>query len=411
MIVTFEQARQLVEEHARQLRAREAEHVDLVAASGRVLAQEIVADRDLPPFARATRDGFAVRSAEVANPPARLRVAGEIRAGAEVEASNRALQPGEGVAIMTGAPLPPNADAVVMVEHTAAMDEQVEVRRRVAAGENVVARGAEARVGQTVLSRGTRVGAAQVALAASCGYSKLLVSRRPRVAILSTGDEVVEIAVTPGPNQIRNSNSYALAAQVARAGGEPVQLPIAPDRSDELRHLLQHGLALDLLLISGGVSMGRHDLVEPVLKELDAEFFFTGAEIQPGRPIVFGRAPGGGHSQGEPTYFFGLPGNPISTLVCFELFARAMVEALCGGAPEPLRFVTAELAGDVRVKPGLTRFLPAFINGSAAHLRVATVPWQGSGDLAALARANCLLVAVPDRESMAAGEMVSALIF
>ena len=339
----------------------------------------------------------------------RLRVAGEIRAGADPTESGRALQPGEAVAIMTGAPLPPGADAVVMVEYTATQGGEVEIQRSASAGENVVQRGAEGRAGDVVLRPGTRMGAAQIALAAACGNSQVAVYRKPRVAIVSTGDEVVEIAVQPGPNQIRNSNSYALAAQVARAGGEAVQLPIAPDRPRELRHLLEQGLALDLLLISGGVSMGRHDLVEPALTELGAEFFFTGAEIQPGRPIVFGRAPRPG-APGEHTFFFGLPGNPISTLVCFELFARALVQALAGAHPEPLRYVSAQLAREVRVKSGLTRFLPASLSGSGSDLTVAPVPWQGSGDLAALARADCLLVVPPDRERLEGGERVSALI-
>jgi molybdopterin molybdotransferase len=270
MILSFEQARQTVEEHARTLSARETEPAPLLAAAGRVLAQEIVADRDLPAFARATRDGFAVRSVEVAKPPVRLRVAAEIRAGADPEVSNRPLQAGEAAPVMTGAPLPPGADAIVMVEYTAAHGESVEIQRCVAAGENVVARGAEAHQGDVLLQRGVRLGPVQIALAAACGAAEVMVYRKPRVAILSTGDEVVEIAVQPGPNQIRNSNSYALAAQVARAGGEPVQLPIAPDNAEQLRHLLEQGLGLDLLLISGGVSMGRLDLVEPVLTELGA---------------------------------------------------------------------------------------------------------------------------------------------
>src|SRR5205085_11023608 len=291
MVLSFQQARAVVGEHANTLRAAATERVALLAAAGRVLAQPITADRDLPPFARATRDGYAVRAGETVKLPARLRVAGEIRAGAEPELTSVALRPGEAIAIMTGAPLPPGADAVVMVEHTTAEQQIVEIRRSVAAGENVVPRGAEARAGENLLSCGARMGPTQIALVAACGQAEVMVYRRPRVAIVSTGDEVVGIAAQPGPNQIRNSNSYALAAQVIREGGEPVQLPIAPDNSDQLRHLLQQGLALDLLVITGGVSMGRHDLVEPVLADLGAEFFFTGAEIQPGRPVVFGRAP------------------------------------------------------------------------------------------------------------------------
>jgi molybdopterin molybdotransferase len=225
------------------------------------------------------------------------------------------------------------------------------------------------------------------------------------VAILSTGDELVDVAVEPAANQIRNSNSYALAAQVNAAGGVPVVLPIAPDEARQLRRRVQEGLASDLLLLSGGVSMGKYDLVEQVLHELGAEFFFTGAHIQPGRPVVFGRAPAG--SGAQPTYFFGLPGNPVSTMVCFELFARTLVEALAGAKPGKMMFTQTRLKSEVKVTTGLTRFLPAILSGEYARTEVELVKWQGSGDMAASARANCYLVVPPDREKLAAGEMVS----
>ena len=227
------------------------------------------------------------------------------------------------------------------------------------------------------------------------------------MAILSTGDELVDIAAVPAANQIRNSNSYSLAAQVNAAGGVPVVLPIAPDEVRQLRRLVQEGLASELLLMSGGVSMGKYDLVEQVLHELGAEFFFTGAQIQPGRPVVFGRAPA--RSGAQPTYFFGLPGNPVSTMVCFELFARAMVEALGGAKARKMMFTQVRLQSDVNVKTGLTRFLPAILSGEYERTEVELVKWQGSGDMAATARANCYLVVPPDREKLAAGEMVSIL--
>jgi molybdopterin molybdotransferase len=227
------------------------------------------------------------------------------------------------------------------------------------------------------------------------------------VAILSTGDELVDVAAEPGPNQIRNSNSYSLAAQVQQAGGDPVVLPVAPDEPRQLRKLMQEGLATDLLLLSGGVSMGKYDLVEPVLAEMGAEFFFTGAAIQRATPTAVGappppRAP-------PPTYFFGLPGNPVSTMVCFELFACTMLEALAGVAARKLVFVQARLTRDVKAKTGLTRFLPAIFGGGHERVEVELVTWQGSGDMAATARANCYLVVPPDRDLLRAGEMVSVL--
>ncbi len=231
---------------------------------------------------------------------------------------------------------------------------------------------------------------------------------RPRVAILATGDELVEVAGEPGPTQIRNSNSYSLAAQVIAADAIPVVLPVAPDEPAQLRNLVREGLAADLLLLSGGVSAGKYDLVEQVLDELGAEFLFTGALIQPGRPVVFGRAPA--RSGALPTYFFGLPGNPVSTLVTFELFAHALVEALSGTAPRPLVFPKATLKKEIRVKPGLTRFLPGLLSGEFADAQVELVRWQGSGDVVATARANCFVVVPPDREGIAAGELVSVLV-
>jgi molybdopterin molybdotransferase len=198
-------------------------------------------------------------------------------------------------------------------------------------------------------------------------------------------------------------------AQVEAAGGDPVRLPIAPDDSVVLKHLVEEGLDLDLLLLTGGVSMGKYDLVEQVLAELGAEFFFTGAQIQPGRPVVFGRArpeP----TAGNATYFFGLPGNPVSTMVTFQIFVQPLLDALCGAPPRPLRFLQAHLKSDIKTKNGLTRFLPAMLSGGLDHTEVELVRWQGSGDIAAMARADCYIVVPPDRERIPAGEMVSVLV-
>jgi molybdopterin molybdotransferase len=405
LILSFEDARRRVEQAAAQVRPPEVELCQLLLCGGRVLADTVVADRDFPPFPRATRDGYALRAADLAQVPARLKLVGEIRAGGPPQSLE--IRPGEAVEIMTGAPVPASADAVVMVEYTSHTGDTIEVQRSVAAGENIVPAGAEARRGEVLLGPGARLTPAAVAVAGSCGRHQLRIYKRPQVAILSTGDELVDVAAEPAANQIRNSNSYSLAAQVYRAGGIPAVLPIAPDEPVQLRRLIQQGLATDLLLLSGGVSMGKYDLVEQVLHQLGAEFFFTGAQIQPGRPIVFGRAPA--RPGALPTYFFGLPGNPVSTMVCFELFARAMVEALGGAKPRPMQFTQARLKSDVKVKTGLTRFLPATLSGEYNRSEVELVKWQGSGDMAATARANCYLVVPPDREKLATGEVVSVL--
>jgi molybdopterin molybdotransferase len=221
---------------------------------------------------------------------------------------------------------------------------------------------------------------------------------RPRVAIVATGDELVEVDQQPLKHQIRNSNSYSLATQVLAAGAEPVRLPIARDEQEHLEDILRTALESDLVLLSGGVSMGKYDLVEEALLSLGAEFFFTGAMIQPGKPIVFGRL-------GE-VYLFGLPGNPVSTMVTFSLFVEPLLGALCGDPRRGPRFAQARLASEVRVKTGLTRFLPA----SLADLTVQPVTWQGSGDLASTSRANCFLVVPADKPLLAAGETVEILL-
>ncbi len=397
-VLSFADARHAVEAHARSIQPPDIEALPLVNAAGRVLAEAITADRDLPPFPRATRDGFAVRSQDVAKAPVRLEVVAEIKAGASAD---RAIGSGECAEIMTGAPAPPGADAVVMVEYTARAGDMVEIRRSPEPGQNIVPVGSEAKAGAEVVTAGTRIRYPQVAVAAAVGKSWVHVYKRPRVAVLSTGDEIVAIGRAPGPTQIRNSNSYSLSAQVEEAGGLPERLPIAPDVAARLRELIAEGLRTDLLLLTGGVSMGKYDLVEQVLGEFGAEFIFTGAQIQPGRPVVFGRA--------GKTYFFGLPGNPISTMVTFDLFVRPLLDALSGSPPAPLLFLQARLKSEVKTKTGLTRFLPALLTGEFERAEVEIVRWQGSADIAANAGANCYLVVPPDRERIPAGELVSIL--
>jgi molybdopterin molybdotransferase len=399
-VLSFEAARSIVEQHAASVHPSAAETIALDASSSRILAEPIAADRDVPPFPRAMRDGYAIRASDLTNLPARLKILGEIKAGGNPSVFR--VEPGQAVSIMTGAPAPIGADAVVMVEHTTSAGDVVDVAKGVAKGDNIVPTGAEARRGDSLLARGTRIDEAVIAVAASVGTARIQVYARPKVAILSTGDELVGINETPGPSQIRNSNSHSLAAQVRKTGGEPAILPIAPDEKTRLRSLIEEGLRSDLLLLSGGVSVGRYDFVEQVLEDLGAEFFFTGALIQPGRPVVFGRV--------DETYFFGLPGNPVSTMVTFELFARPILEALSGATPHPLRFLHAKLKTAIIRKPGLKRFLPATLSGEFENAEVELTPWQGSGDLGSTARANCYVVVAADREHFAAGEWVPVLL-
>ena len=394
-LLTYDDAAAIVRAEASALKPIGVEDIRLQQARGRVLAEPVIADRDQPPFPRATRDGFAARSGDWPGP---LRVEGLLRAG---ESWSGPLPERACLEIMTGAPVPPRLDTVAMVEHCTREGDWVSLGpdRRLEPGENIVARGAEALLGAALVPAGTRLTVHGLAVAAACGYPRLRVFAKPRVAILATGDELVEVAATPQSHQIRNSNTWTLAAQVEALGGEPEMLPPAPDDAHALRAALEKALAgAEMLLVSGGVSMGKFDLVEPVLADLGARFHFTGAKIQPGKPVVFGSV------AGKP--FFGLPGNPVSTMVCFALFAAPVLAALGGQPGYALPFAEARLRGPVRNKPGLTRFLPAL----HTHPLVEPVVWQGSGDLAATARANCFLVVPPEAGDLQAGASVTVLL-
>lgn len=396
MTYSFDQARECVLREVAALGA--AEPTGLGECDARVLAEDIRADRDYPPFARSARDGFAVRAGDL---PGDLRVIGEVRAGEILETAVGAR---EAVEIMTGAPMPEGADAVVMVEHTRREGEFVRIDRTLKPGENFNARGAEARAGEIVLHAGARLGFAEIAALAMVGRTCVSVYARPRVRILATGDEIVEAGEQPREFQIRNSNAWSLAAQVRRAGGAPEILPVARDNYESARDLIEGGLQSDLLLISGGVSAGKYDIVERVLADLGAEFFFDRVLIQPGQPLVFGRT----FINQAGKFFFGLPGNPASAMVTFELFARAAIEKMSGIAQPALPLLRAKLACEFRHKTGLTRFLPAKLSADGAT--IAPESWQGSGDVAALARANAFLVVDADRESWKAGDDIRVLV-
>lgn len=404
IVLSYEHAASVVRRQAERVRAdgapaRGVERVSLTESAGRVLAESVVADRDQPPFARATRDGFACRVADLG--AGGLRVVGQLRAGEAWTLG--AIRPGEAVEIMTGAAVPPGADCVVMVEHVAAAEGWVSLSapRELAPGENIVPAGAEAQAGDVVVPAGQRLGVAEIAAAAACGAAKLPVFARPRVAILATGDELVDVTEKPQAHQIRNSNSYSLAQQARAAGAEPEVFPVVRDDEAATERAIREASSRDLVVLTGGVSMGKFDFVEQALLALGAEFFFTGARIQPGKPVVFGRL--------TDTYFFGLPGNPISTMVTFALFAAPLLRAMGGETDARPHFGMATVEEEVRVKAGLTRFLPASIHTDVRGARVRHIAWQGSGDLAAAAKANGFLVVPETSERVAAGEIVTVL--
>jgi molybdopterin molybdotransferase len=392
--ISFTEAREIVlREVLAGMATPAVETIPLATCAARVLAEDIHADRDYPPFNRSMRDGFAVRAA---NTPGVLKLIGEVRAGQTFSAE---IKTGETVEIMTGAPVPAGADAVVMVEHRVTHpDGTISTERSAAAGDNISPRGCEAAAGSVVISRGARLDYSGLACLASVGRISAPVFVRPKVAIVSTGDEIVGVAETPADHQIRNSNAWSLAAQVERAGGVPIILPVARDTKQSTRNMIEQGVAADLLLLSGGVSAGKYDVVEPVLAELGAKFFFDRVLIQPGQPAVFGEVQG--------KFFFGLPGNPASTMVTFEIFARAAIGLLSGDADTSLPFALARLTQPFRHRTGMTRFLPAVLRDS----KLTPLAWKGSGDIPSLCRANAYLVADSEKPEYAAGELISILI-
>jgi len=319
--------------------------------------------------------------------------------------------------IMTGAPVPDGADAVAMLEHVEISGDEIRLAnsRSLEAGENIVPRGAEAREGDEVIPPGTRLAAQQIAAAAACGYATVAVFARPRVAILATGDELVAVEATPGPAQIRNSNAPMLAALVTAAGGKPLILPKAADDADALDTAIERAASADLLIVSGGVSAGKFDLVEEALARAGATFHFTGARIQPGKPVVFGELrceDRGDQTAGGSQPFFGLPGNPISSAATFPLFVAPVLAALAGAAEFGPRFGMARLARDCKGKDDLTRFVPAHCTFGGApdeFPQVAPIATQGSGDLAAFSRSNCFLVVPEGVQVLRADEAVRIL--
>ena len=377
---------------------RGRETIEIEQAFGRILAEPIFADRDYPPFNRSTRDGFAVRADDASMPGARLECIGELRAGGVFEG---AVGSGQCVEIMTGASVPPGADAVAMIEHTQRDGRTITLDRAVEIGDHIVPHGNEARAGAMLVAAKSRIGYAEMALAAQAGATRLVVFTPTRVAILSTGDEVVDARATPGPLQVRNSNGISLEVMASTAGAQPVQLGNAPDEKIALRKAIERGLEADILVLSGGVSMGKYDLVEQVLADLGAEFHFTGVAIRPGRPAVFATC--------RNKLVFGLPGNPVSTMVTFELFVLPAVDLLSGAAPRPLPIFRAKLATPVREKGPMVHFLPARIEWEGREARVTQLPWQGSGDIVALGLANGFLVIGPERPEIEPGELVDVI--
>jgi molybdopterin molybdotransferase len=379
------------------------------AALGLVLAEDIRSDLDMPPYDKAMMDGFAVRSADLPEGKGVLTVIEEVMAGT---VPRQPVAAGQATRIMTGAPLPAGADAVVMVERTQSLaDGRVQIEeppsRPVRAGQNVLGRGREMRQGEIILTSGAVLRPQELGLLATVGRTAVQAHPAPRVAVLPTGDEVVEPAQTPGPGQIRNSNGPMLLAQTARAGGMPHYLGIARDRLDSLRSLVGEGLQFPVLLLSGGVSAGKLDLVPEVLQESGVQAHFHKVEMKPGKPVFFGTR--GAGNNGPPCLVFGLPGNPVSSLVCFELFVRPAIRRLRGLADPGPTVVQAQLTEDFTYHTDRPTYYPAWLTAGEPSWQVRPVPWFGSPDLRGLTRANALVFIPPGDHHHRAGQVCPVL--
>ncbi|MGD9561279.1 MAG: gephyrin-like molybdotransferase Glp [Pyrinomonadaceae bacterium] len=371
-----------------------SERIDLSDAIGRVLAENIIADSDLPPFDRSQMDGYAVRADDTKKTPATLRIAGESAAG---RGWHKTLKKGEAVRIMTGAPVPKGADAVQKIELTSEKNGSVTIFEPTEKGRFIVRKGAEIRKGRTVLKKGEVLTPPTMAVPAAFGYAKVKVAKRPRVAIFSTGSEIVDISKTPKKDQIRNSNSLMLAALCRAAGAEPELFPTTGDDISDLKSQISKSIKrADILITTGGVSVGKYDLTKLALQELGAKIFFDKVALKPGKPTVFGKL--------KNTFVFGLPGNPVSAAVTFHLFVRLLIGRLQGRANPCLKDGTAVAGAQAKGTKARDSYLPASLSTDANGCLIATpLRWLGSSDFVGFATADAL-VFVPAGETIEKGE-------
>ena len=384
----------------REFHPLEPEAVPILESLGRVLAADVYADLDIPPHANSSMDGYAVRAADTSSAsrahPARLRVVGELAAG---YVSEVAVTPGCALRIMTGAPIPPGADAIVRVEDTEAQGDEVAISVPAAPGLYVRPAGEDVRSGELVLQRGTFIRSQEIGMLAALGQKQVQVTRRPRVAILATGDEVVEIDTPLAPGKIRNANSYSNAAQVLKLGGVPLLLGIARDRVGELTEKIRAGLAqnVDLLITSGGVSMGDFDLVKNVLTA-EGTIDFWKVRMKPGKPLAFGQIDG--------VPFLGLPGNPVSVMVSFEMFVRPAILKMLGVSDWQRPTVEATLMDEVRRKDERRHYLRVRVEWREGEYRAYLTGGQGSGILNSMVKANGLAIIPEEWDHVPAGARV-----
>ncbi len=396
-MISFEEAQAAVSAEVSSGTA--SEEIDLLSAQDRVLAEDIVALFDVPPKDCSAMDGFAVMADDIMQAreelPITLRLVGEIAAGQTAPAK---LWEGEAVQIMTGAPVPDGTEVVVPIENTIVHTDRVNILRQLPGGKNIRLRGEDVKKGEVVLKKGAWLRSTEIALLACLGYNKVNVKCRPKVAVLATGDELLEPGQPRQEGKIYSSNHYALAAQVRHAGGEPVLLGIANDTRAGLKKLLARGLEYPILITSGGVSVGKYDLVKDVLEELGLETKFWKVAIKPGKPTLFGTY--------NKRLVFGLPGYPVATMLCFEHFIRPSIAQIMGADYSPVQF-EALLEEDLRCKPGRKKFLRARLRVKEGRHYVSSLKTQGSAVLSALSQADCLIIAPLETAFLAAGDKVT----
>lgn len=400
-MISADQALQIVLDNAAPLGV---ERVPLVSALGRVLAEDILSRRDIPGFDNSAMDGYAVRSTDVDSAsesrPVRLTVVETVAAGMM---PTQSVGPGQAARTMTGAPIAPGADAIVQVERTRSdRPDTVEILAAVPPGASVRPRGEDVRSGQTVIESGRILGAPDLGVIASVNRPMVNVQRRPRVAIVATGDELVDVDTVPTGAQVVNSSAYALSGGVVEAGGEASILRIARDRPEEIRERLSEAVRFDMVLSTGGVSVGQFDHVKGALDQLGMRTLFHGVAQKPGRPLKFGLI------EGRPV--FGLPGNPVSTMVCFYLYVRAALQKMGGRQVTGLPRVRVICSTDIKVSSNVTEFIRVRLERREDGIYAEPTGNQGSGIMSSLSRADALLIGPAKVDSLHAGDEAVAML-
>ncbi|OHB99231.1 MAG: hypothetical protein A3G70_03915 [Planctomycetes bacterium RIFCSPLOWO2_12_FULL_39_13] len=397
-MISVDEATQIV---LKKVKILPPKNVRLEVALGLCLAENIKSDLDMPPFNRSAMDGYAVIAKDIINLPVDLDVIETIRAGYNPK---KRIKKGQAAKIMTGSVVPQGADAVVKVEETKSQDngKRVRVFKKTKKGSNIARKGEDLRTGKIVLSKGTKIRPQEVGILAAVGANTVKVFSAPSVGIISTGDELVEITRKPKPWQIRNSNSFSIAAQARQLVEDIEIMGIVGDNKNRIKSVVKKGFKKDILILSGGVSMGEYDLVGEVLKDFGVSIFFEKVALRPGKPTVFGKK--------DDTIIFALPGNPVSALVTFELFVRPCIKKMMGFLSYENVVLHAELEKEIKLKKKRREYRPAYLRHINGKWKVSIIEWHGSGDLFSTTKANCLLIIRESAERLSIGDTVEVIL-